>query len=115
MKLYCVVVTILLALVLGYLATGYYVEKRDSPKEIAKFKGVDGKSISYKLTYSKNGNLAFSSIKPDPNRPAIIHWDYYGSTEVLNHKWLSENSITIETKDSIIEILVPEFTVTAKD
>jgi hypothetical protein len=115
MRLYCIVVTILLALTLGYLATGYFVEKRDSPKEISKIKGFDGKTISYKLTYSKNGNLTFASIKPQSNRPSITHWDFYGSTEVQKYKWFSENSITIETKDSIIEITIPEFTVTAKD
>lgn len=114
MKIYCIVVTILLALTSGYLATDYYVEKRDFPKEIAMFKGVDGKSISYKLIYSNNGNLTFASIKPQSNRPSITHWDFYGSTEVQNYKWLSENSIAIETKDSIIKILIPEFTVTAK-
>lgn len=115
MKIYSIVVTILLISVIGYLATLHFVESRDSPKEIAIFKGIEGKAISYRLTYSKNGDLTFSSIKPQSTKPSITHWDFYGSTEVKNYKWIDENTISIEMKDSTIKILLSEFEVNAKD
>ena len=115
MKIYSVVITILFVLVIGYLATVYLIEKRDFPKEIATFKGVDGNLTSYRLTYSKNGDLTFSSVKPQSIRPSITRWDYYGSTEVQNYEWINENVISIEMKDSTIKIILPEFKVNAKD
>lgn len=115
MRIYSIVVTILFVIIIGFQAIAYFVEKRDLPKEIATFQDIKGLSNSYKLTYSKNGDLTFSLIKLQSNLPSITHWDYYGSTEVQSYKWIDENTIVIEMKGSTITIVIPKFKVNAKD
>ncbi len=114
MKTYCLVITILLAIFIGYQAISYVIENRDLPQEIAIFDDIKGQSKVYKLSYSKNGDLTFATVKLLYSMPSITHWDYYGSTAVMSYKWINENTILIEMDDSTIKIVVPKFTVTAK-
>ncbi len=114
MKTYCLVITILLAIFIGYQAISYVVENRDLPQEIAMFDDIKGQPRVYRLSYSKNGDLTFATVKLLSSMPSITHWDYYGSTEVMSYKWINENTILIEMDDSTIKIVVPEFTATAK-
>jgi len=114
MKLYTWVVTIILSIFLGYQAILYVINNNNLPQEIAVFDDSKKQPKIFKLNYSKNGDLIFSTVKLQSSIPSIIHWDYYGSTKVISYKWENKNTILIETKDSTIKIVIPEFTVVAK-
>lgn len=114
MKIYSSVVTIILAILLGYQVVLYIIDKNNHAKEIAIFDDIKKQHNIFKLDYRKNGDLIFSSVKLQSSIPSITHWDYYGSTEVMSYKWVNQNTILIEMKDSILKIVIPEFTVTAK-
>ena len=111
MKIYSIVVTLVLIAALGYIALIEYVEIRDKKFEVARF---DGNKELFKLAYSNNGDLTFSSIMPNRNRPAITYWDYYGSTEVIGYNWIDEKTIVIEMRDSLIQISLANFKVETK-
>lgn len=114
MKIYLWSVTVILLMLLGYQAITYVVEKNNRPQDIAFFDDSKKKSKVFKLSYRKNGDLIFSSVKLQSSIPSVTRWDYYGSIEVVNYKWENKNTILIEMKDSIIKIVVPEFTVDEK-
>ncbi len=114
MKIYLWLVTILVLIWLGYQATSYVVDKNNNPQDIAFFEDSNKKTKAFKLSYKKNGDLIFSSVILQSSIPSVTHWDYYGSTEVVNYKWINKNTILIETKDSIIKIVVPVFKVDGK-
>lgn len=114
MKTYTWIVTIILSMSLGYQIILYIIDKNNSSEEIAIFDDSKKQPKIFKLSYSKNGDLTFSTLRLQSNIPSITHRDYYGSTEVMNYKWVTPNTILIETKDSNIKIVVPEFAVAAK-
>ena len=114
MKIYIWVVTILLSIFISYQAILYTIDKSNLPQDIAMFDDSKGQPKVFKLSYSENGDLTFSTVKLQSSIPSTTHWDYYGSTVVMNYKWVNQNTILIETKDSTIKIVIPEFTVTAK-
>ncbi len=114
MKIYTWVITIMLSIFLGYNAILYVIKNNNLPQEIAVFDDSKKQPKMFKLNYSKNGDLIFSTVKLQSSIPRIIHWDYYGSTEVTSYIWENQNTILIETKDSNIKIVIPEFAVVAK-
>ncbi len=114
MKIYAWIVTIMLSISLGYQAILYVIDKDNFSQEIAVFKDDKKQPKMFKLNYSKNGDLTFSTVKLQSSIPSITHWDYYGSTEVISYRWENRNTILIETKDSTIKIVIPEFAVIAK-
>lgn len=83
--------------------------------EIATFSDAKGQPGQFKLTYSENGDLTFTTDKLHSPIPSITYWDYYGATEVRGYNWITDNTIVIETKDSTIKIVIPEFKVIAKN
>ncbi len=115
MKVYSILVSVVLALILGYLAIVNFVENRDLPVDIATFSDFQGNKDIYKLSYSNNGDLIFSTVKLDQSKPSLTYWDYYGSTEVVSYKWVDEKTVSIEMKDSFIRISLSEFAVGDKD
>ena len=108
MKIYSIVVTFLFIAALGYIALIEYVEIRDKKFEVARFDDFDGNKELFKLAYSNNGDLTFSPIMPNRNRPAITYWDYYGSTKVEGYSWIDKTTILIETEENMIRIVLPE-------
>jgi len=114
MKTYAGIVTIILLIFLGYQAILYVIDKNNISQEIAVFDDSKKQPNIFKLNYRKNGDLIFSTVKLQSSIPSITHWDYYGSTEVISYKWENQNTILIETEDSTIKIVIPEFAVAAK-
>lgn len=114
MKAYSILVSVVLAGIVGYLVLVSFIENRYLPAEIATLSDFQGNKGIYKLSYSNNGDLTFSTIKPDQSKSNVTYWDYYGSTEVVSYNWADENTIAIEMKDSLIRISLPRFIVDAK-
>ncbi len=114
MKIYSLIVTMMLVISMGFQVLTFFIEKRDIPADIATFPDSKGYSDKFKLTYSGNGDLTFTTITLQSDKPSITHWDYYGSTDITGFNWIAENTIIIETIDSTIKIVVPEFHIKAK-
>jgi hypothetical protein len=115
LKIYAIGVTLLLSILFGFQSILFSIERRGTPMEIATFSDAQGQPGQFKLTYSENGDLTFTTQKLHPPIPSITYWDYYGATEVRGYNWITDNTIVIETKDSTIKIVVPEFKVIAKN
>lgn len=115
LKIYAIGVTILFGILFGFQSILFSIERRDTPMEIATFSDAKGQPGQFKLTYSENGDLTFTTDKLHSPIPSITYWDYYGATEVRGYNWITDNTIVIETKDSTIKIVIPEFKVIAKN
>jgi hypothetical protein len=115
LKIYAIGVTILFAILFGFQSILFSIERRDTPMDIATFSDANGQPGQFKLTYSENGDLTFTSDKPHSFIPSITYWDYYGATEIRGYNWITDNTIVIETIDSTIKIVIPEFKVIAKN
>lgn len=115
LKIYAIGVTILFAILFGFQSILFSIEKRDIPMEIATFSDAKGQPGQFRLTYSANGDLTFTTGRLQSPIPSITYWDYYGATEIRGYNWISDNTILIETNDSTIKIVIPEFKVIAKN
>lgn len=115
LKIYAIAVTILFGILFGFQSILFSIERRDIPMEIATFSDAKGQPGQFKLKYSENGDLTFTTDRVHSPIPSITYWDYYGATEVRGYNWITDNTIVIETKDSTIKIVIPEFKVIAKN
>lgn len=113
MKTYSSIVTILLVLSVAYQGFSYLTQATYFSEEVAVFSDSKKRPDMFKLSYKKNGDLIFSTVKLKSSLPSITHWDYYGSTEVVSYEWENSDTISIKTKDSTIRIVVPEFEVSS--
>ena len=103
MKVYSIIITLLFVCLVA-MQVVLYIEKKNNVAEriaiLADFEGTDNK---FELLYNKNGDLIFSAIA-NHSIPKLIYSDYYGSIKVKKYKWLDQNTIKIETRNSNIQI-----------